>query len=129
MAARQSVTATSQNVGYVEGLDHLRGFAAFVVLFHHSYWVALAQIDPRASLAVAWPRLQNPLWAPLTETHFVIGVFFVISGFIFTLATYDRVFSWLGYPRTSGPGVGRRSALSSSRQRMKRRAPNIPIKN
>jgi peptidoglycan/LPS O-acetylase OafA/YrhL len=93
-------SATSHNVRYVEGVDHLRGFAAFLVVFHHAYWVALAILEP-PMLGVDgwWPRFMNPLMAPLVESHIALCVFFVLSGFILTLAGHGRQISYLSYMR------------------------------
>jgi len=92
-------SATSHNVGYVEGVDHLRGFAAFLVVIHHTYWVALAMLRPPMIGAGWWPKVDNPLAAPLVESHIALCVFFVLSGFILTLAGYGRQISYGQYMR------------------------------
>lgn len=64
---------------YLERLDHLRFFAAvLVVMFHffHSYAPDL--------------RANNPLVSLIDEGHTGIGLFMVISGFIFTYIARDH---------------------------------------
>lgn len=93
-------SARSHNVGYVEGVDHIRGFAAFLVVFHHAYWVAMALLrPPLLGVDGYWPRLSTPLLAPLVESHIALCVFFVLSGFILTLAGHGRDISYGAYLR------------------------------
>lgn len=94
-----SRAASSLNVSYVEGLDHLRGFAAFMVLFHHGFWVSLGMRYPPAISWNNWPKTDNPLFAPLIETHVFVTVFFVVSGFIFTLVGFDKQLAYGKYMR------------------------------
>lgn len=89
----------SQNVRYVEGLDHLRGMGAFLVLFHHSYWICKGVRAPPMMTWDAWQRTDNPLWAIFIESHIAVGLFFIISGFIFTLAAAGRELSYGKYMR------------------------------
>lgn len=91
--------AGSLNVAYVEGLDHLRGFVAFLVLFHHGYWVALGMHYGPPISWDNWPKLANPLLAPLIEAHVAVTIFFVISGLIFTLVGFDKQLSYAKYMR------------------------------
>lgn len=68
---------------YLERLDHLRFFAAaLVVLFHffHAYAPDL--------------RANNPLVSLIDEGHTGIGLFMVISGFVFTWIARDREVSY-----------------------------------
>lgn len=92
-------SASSQNTRFVEGLDHLRGLAAMLVVFHHSYWLAVSTRDPAQSFSRHWPTVENPLFAPVVETHFAMALFFVLSGFVLTLATYRRRIRFGGYLR------------------------------
>jgi peptidoglycan/LPS O-acetylase OafA/YrhL len=69
----------SAQTPYLERLDHLRFFAAaLVVMFHffHAYAPDL--------------RARNPLVSLIDEGHTGIGLFMVISGFIFTYIARDR---------------------------------------
>ena len=68
---------------YLERLDHLRFYAAaLVVLFHffHSYAPDL--------------RANNPLMSLIDEGHTGIGLFMVISGFVFTWIAREREVSY-----------------------------------
>jgi peptidoglycan/LPS O-acetylase OafA/YrhL len=98
-APTSSSAASSLNVSYVEGLDHLRGFAAFMVLFHHGFWVSLGMHYPPPITWNNWPKATNPLFAPLIETHVFVTVFFIVSGFIFTLVGFDKRISYAKYMR------------------------------
>lgn len=94
-----SGAANSKNIAYIEGLDHLRGFAAFMVLFHHGFWVSLGMHYPPPVTWNNWPKAENPLFAPLIETHVFVTVFFIVSGFIFTLVGFDKHIAYGKYMR------------------------------
>jgi peptidoglycan/LPS O-acetylase OafA/YrhL len=65
----------SHNVGYVAGVDHIRGFAATLMILYHGY----QQIERK------WfERGRNPLESLLIEGHTAVAMFMVLSGFIFT---------------------------------------------
>lgn len=89
----------SKNVKFVEGLDHLRGLGAFLVLFHHSYWIIKGVREPPLMTWDAWQTTSNPLWAIFIESHIAVGLFFIVSGFIFTLAAAGRTVSYGKYMR------------------------------
>lgn len=89
----------SKNVRFVEGLDHLRGFGAFLVLFHHSYWICKAVREPPMMTWDNWETTSNPLWSIVIESHIAVALFFIVSGFIFTLAAAGRELSYLKYLR------------------------------
>jgi peptidoglycan/LPS O-acetylase OafA/YrhL len=46
-----------------------------------------------------WPKAENPLFAPLIETHVFVTVFFIVSGFIFTLVGFDKQLAYGKYMR------------------------------
>lgn len=89
----------SHNVRWVDGLDHLRGFGAFLVLFHHSYWICRGIREPPMMTWDAWQTTDNPLWSIFIESHLAVGLFFIVSGFVFTLAAAGREMSYLKYLR------------------------------
>ena len=65
----------SPNVGYLAGVDHIRGFAAVLMILYHGY----QQIERK------WfERGSNPLESVLIEGHTAVAMFMVLSGFIFT---------------------------------------------
>ncbi len=83
-------------------LDGLRGIAALIVVFHHSLLTS-----PTLARAYGGPKLGQLHgfdWAlTYTPLHLVWGgpeavyVFFVLSGFVLTLATESVSFGWLSY--------------------------------
>ncbi|GEM_PF-275930 len=94
-----SRAASSLNIAYIEGLDHLRGFAAFMVLFHHGFWVSLGMHYGPPITWNNWPKASSPLFAPLIETHVFVTVFFIVSGFIFTLVGFGKQLAYGKYLR------------------------------
>lgn len=91
--------ANSKNVKYIEGVDHLRGFAAFMVVFHHSFWIIRAVREPPLMSWADW-EVGVPWWRSLLhETHIAVALFFVVSGFIFTLAGFGRKIHYGKYMR------------------------------
>ena len=85
----------SQNIHYLPGLDHLRGFAALLIVFYHGahllghqlrYGVSLSA----DSLAEHWPHSTNPVTALIFEGHTAVALFLVLSGFIFTYGSLDK---------------------------------------
>jgi len=69
----------SRNINYISKLDHLRFFAAFLVLLYHNY-----------SSTHGWYRGQNPLISLISEGNTGVALFMVISGFLFTQIMYGQ---------------------------------------
>lgn len=64
---------------YLSRLDHLRFFAAaLVVLFHHFHFY------------IPFTRFNNPIASLINEGHVGIGLFMVLSGFIFSVLTAGK---------------------------------------
>ncbi len=90
----------STNFGYIPALDHLRGFAAVLVLFFHgahfiSHKLAFGTpYDP-----ANWPRAGNPFSALLIEGHTAVSLFFLLSGFVFTVGSLEKKLNYLGFFR------------------------------
>ena len=94
--------AAAPKKGRVRSLDGLRGVAALVVVFHHSLLTS-----PRLASAYGGPSpggLHGLDWAlTYTPLHFfwagteAVYVFFVLSGFVLTLATESLSFTWVTY--------------------------------
>ena len=70
----------SKNVGYLAGVDHLRGFAAILMILYHGYQQLGGPQFAEAS---------NPFEALLIEGHTAVALFMVLSGFIFTYGALD----------------------------------------
>ncbi|MCW2524972.1 MAG: Acyltransferase, partial [Frankiales bacterium] len=81
----------SANRRYLYPVDHLRFYAATVVVFYHSTQLISQQVARRRHLPVAaWPFSRNPLKTVIFEGHTGVALFMVLSGFIFTIGTLDR---------------------------------------
>ena len=80
----------SQNLEYIAGVDHVRAFASLLVVFHHSFWLIHRKWEPPGLTNETWFSTDNPLFSPIIETHIVVSLFFVLSGFMFSLAGADR---------------------------------------
>lgn len=80
----------SKNIPYIEGIDHIRAFASLMVVFHHGLWTFHRKWDPPGLVEDNWFRTDNPLFSIVIETHIVVTMFFVLSGFVFSLAGEGR---------------------------------------
>ncbi|MCM8536352.1 MAG: acyltransferase [Lentisphaeraceae bacterium] len=78
----------SKNIKHIEGLDHLRAFAAVLVLLYHGtqlfYWWLKYQGDYAPG---RWIEAKGIFTAYLVEGHTAVALFMVLSGFIFTVGT------------------------------------------
>ena len=76
--------STSKNIRYIPAVDHLRAYAALLVLLYHSALV-FVPID-----FARWPKTSNPFMAVVYEGHSGVALFLVLSGFIFTYGSAGR---------------------------------------
>lgn len=75
----------SLNIKYIAGVDHLRAFAAcLVVLFHGFEYFRSQAFFLNGSAHVKWVKAMNPLESFLIEGRTAVALFFVLSGFILT---------------------------------------------
>lgn len=73
----------SQNIRYMPELDHIRGFAAFMILFYHGLHVFSYQLRFNQPFNFThWIETDNPLMALLAEAHISLALFMVLSGFL-----------------------------------------------
>ena len=72
----------TQNIPYLPRLDHLRFYAAFLVFLFHFYHFASGSWVPGST--------DNILIAIANEGYAGVSLFFVLSGFIFTLIGYGK---------------------------------------
>ncbi|WP_452026722.1 acyltransferase family protein [Azospirillum palustre] len=87
----------SVNITYLPRLDHLRAFAALIVLYYHSF-----QLLPQSAgrnLIEGWVHTKNPLLAMVVEGHTGVALFMVLSGFIFTWGANGREVAYFGFLR------------------------------
>ncbi|MDI3387700.1 acyltransferase [Streptomyces sp. B-S-A8] len=77
----------SSNRQYLVSVDHLRAFAAVLVLLYHGTYMMLTEIDRNRE---GWLYADNPLGALVAEGHTAVALFMVLSGFIFTIGTLGK---------------------------------------
>lgn len=90
----------SKNFGYIPALDHLRGFAALLVLyFHGSHFIYHKIVFGTPYDPANWPLAGNPFSALAIEGHTAVSLFFVLSGFVFTVGSLDKRLHYAGFYR------------------------------
>lgn len=78
----------SEQTAYLERLDHLRLLAAALVVCFHAFHRQVGDLKP-----------DNPLLSLIDEGHTGIGLFMVISGFIFTVISQGSAIDYAGFLR------------------------------
>ncbi|PCI75122.1 MAG: hypothetical protein COB20_13540 [SAR86 cluster bacterium] len=90
----------STNFGYIPALDHLRGFAAVLVLFFHgSHFISHKLAYGTPYDPANWTRTDNPFSALVIEGHTAVSLFFLLSGFVFTVGSLQKKLNYLGFYR------------------------------
>lgn len=90
----------STNFGYIPALDHLRGFAAVLVLFFHGSLFISHKLTYGTPFGFAdWVKTANPFSALMIEGHTAVSLFFVLSGFFFTVGSLHKKLNYLGFYR------------------------------
>ena len=90
----------SPNQPYVAGVDHLRAFAALLIVAYHGVQLFSALFVFNAPfVATQWTYTTNPLAAVLIEGHTAVALFMVLSGFVFTRAALGRTIRYGAFVR------------------------------
>jgi len=75
----------SKNITYLPSLDHLRAFAALLIVFAHGFiLISYKQLYNKPFESDHWIYSNNPLKSLLLEGHTAVALFMILSGFIFT---------------------------------------------
>jgi peptidoglycan/LPS O-acetylase OafA/YrhL len=90
----------SPNQSYVAGVDHLRAFAALLIVAYHGFQLFSALfVFHRGFTPDLWERTTDPFAAVLIEGHTAVALFMVLSGFIFTRAALGRTIHYGAFVR------------------------------
>jgi peptidoglycan/LPS O-acetylase OafA/YrhL len=87
-----------RNTQYLVGLDHVRAFAALLIVFYHGLHVF--SFYPRADGGDPlrfWIISRNPFVVLLEEGHSAVALFIVMSGFILSVGALGREISYWPY--------------------------------
>ncbi len=88
----------SPNRTYLPAIDHLRAFAALLIIFYHSYHLLYPRLAfHRAQQLTDWVYTKSFLLACLLEGHTAVSLFLVISGFILTYGSLGRPIFYRGF--------------------------------
>lgn len=81
----------SPNIRYLPEIDHLRAFAALLIVFYHGQYLIGSKLAfDKPFTQEQWAYSSNPLEAFLLEGHTAVALFLVLSGFIFTYGAYGK---------------------------------------
>lgn len=82
----------SSNREYLASVDHIRAFAALLVVTYHGAQLFSAAL--RTPPHFQWLYSANPALTVIFEGHTGVALFMVLSGFIFTVGTLGHEVSW-----------------------------------
>ncbi|MDQ7909734.1 acyltransferase [Phytohabitans sp. ZYX-F-186] len=95
VAIEMGADLRSANRDYLASVDHLRAFAALLIVFYHGVQLFSSAIrDTSFNSRTGWLYSSNPVLTFVLEGHTAVALFMVLSGFIFTVGTLDREVSW-----------------------------------
>ncbi len=88
----------SPNRTYLPAVDHLRAFAALLILFYHSCHLFYPRLVlHREWQPTDWIHTRSFFLASIIEGHTAVSLFLVISGFILTYGSLGRSLSYRGF--------------------------------
>lgn len=78
----------SENINYFPEFDHIRAFAAILIILYHGFHLISYHLLYNAPPAPDhWPLASNIFYSLIIEGHSAVALFMVLSGFIFTIGT------------------------------------------
>jgi peptidoglycan/LPS O-acetylase OafA/YrhL len=90
----------SPNIRYLPAVDHLRAYAALLIVFYHGLHLFSYRLRFGRDLDMEhWLQPSNPLLAALAEGHTAVALFMVLSGFILTVGALEGGVTWIGFIR------------------------------
>ena len=90
----------SPNIRYFPAVDHLRAYAALLIVFYHGLHLYSYHWRFGTGFGIDhWLQPANPLLAALAEGHTAVSLFMVLSGFILTYGSLDAAVDWRGFVR------------------------------
>ena len=81
----------SKNIKYLPELDHIRAYAALLIVFYHSAHLISYRLIHNAPFTFDnWLSAGSPLSAMIIEGHTAVALFIVLSGFILTVGNIGK---------------------------------------
>lgn len=89
----------SKNRDYIQEIDHLRAFAALLILVYHGFQLIGSHLTHGRAFGpdLPWPQPANPLMAVVVEGHSAVALFIVLSGFILSYGVFDKELNYGGF--------------------------------
>jgi peptidoglycan/LPS O-acetylase OafA/YrhL len=86
----------SENRSYIPEIDHLRAFAAVLILVYHGQQLIGAPLGfgKPFDASTPWPQTLNPFATLVIEGHSAVSLFIALSGFILTYGMLDKTLSY-----------------------------------
>ncbi len=90
----------SANIKYLPAADHIRAYAALLIMLYHGTQLFLDRIESASYLTPdKWPSTINPFYAVVYEGHTAVALFMVLSGFIFTFGSMGHTIKYYEFMR------------------------------